>query len=290
MFEALSAEEMPSAFEALMQVRRGTARTGLISAFFKHWGAIDPHAALETAKNMPTRDRPAAEFHALRAWAQQAPADAWAMAKELLSAIPAHSWSYTAVLGEMAKTDPARALAEAMSISRDSGRLGARHHIVSAAVETGSIETLLVAVQGLKSAADRESWTKEAFTCWAGVDVEAPLAVLASITDPALAKSAMTGLLTGWGGADPTGALEYAAAHHSDPLVSGALEPMLLRVISESSRAEADAFVGAIGESNAVGSLSESVLLTLANTHPELALKLAASNRMEDEREAVERR
>jgi len=135
----------------------------------------------------------------------------------------------------------------------------------------------------LASAAERGAWIKEVFTRWGSVDTDAPMNALKTITDQELARSAMTGLLTGWGELDPSGALDYALENRADPLVSGALGPVIRSAIRYATEPELRTMMASVVEKGALEGIAQDAIMPIAMSYPKLAIELATS--LTDERQ-----
>lgn len=214
---------------------------------------------------------------ALTGWAKKDPYAAWEAAEAYTKEGSRYVDYYTrGALGELAKHDLDAALAVLNAETNQFRIMGMNNTVINAAFEADQVEMLVGKVGLIEDAEQREKWISDIFNRWGGMDTEAPLAALASLDDPALAKGAMEGFIQGWAQVDPDGALNYAFDHREDALVEDALGPLLQQVVGAGSTTENRALAERISEAGFLDDVASDFVSGLSFSNPALALEVAS--------------
>jgi len=174
---------------------------------------------------------------------------------------------------EFARVDLMGAFQESNTLGSNMAQGMTRSIIVEAAAESGNLPVLLQAAMQLPADENRSQWIQALFQRWGNVDTDAPMQALRAISDPELARSAMSVVISGWAEMDPRGALEFALEHQADPLMQGSLGRLMGSTGHLLRQTELREILTNAKAKGTLGALPPDAAFRLAHFQPFLALE-----------------
>lgn len=168
----------------LERIRNPIQREKALTAFFRRWGAEDPLAAIDRARQFPARLREKLIDATLLGWVLKAPNSAW-------------QWASNVATG-LTPDEKDRYVRNTMQ------------PMIEALMEADRPRDVVGIISSMPNGLHRSRFTKEIATQWAETDSMAALAWLGTLTDPIDRSNALGGVVMYLSTEDPDSATKYA--------------------------------------------------------------------------------
>ncbi|MCH6257131.1 hypothetical protein MLD52_11275 [Puniceicoccaceae bacterium K14] len=273
--EGMTAENALEYYEKISALPPSSQTSAFLRNFYLKWGEIDGPAAFAFAQDFNGRDRLRYISLSAKGWAKTDPTAAWESI--MVASNNGSMWALNSrgAMRSIAQNDIQLATQLLSDVKGHQQKQFMIRGIIEEATRTGDFGTLLEASMAQNDPQTRKSLISEIFKTWGGYETDAPLEALSKIADEETSTSAMKGFMEGWAAVDGSGAFAYALMNQDPPGMAGALESVSkawARNVTSDEMENVMAQVSSIDDSD---KLVRSVIYSVAQANPELALSWA---------------
>lgn len=274
--ETSSAESFTSRYHSLLAEANTPKKVESLSQLFLEWGAAEGEAAFQFAKTLEGRDHLAYLTAAAAGWSKRDAAAAWDAMLTSTNHGAMLTGQLRSVLTEIAKTDISTATGLLLKIKTPATQFKLLESVLDQA-DTAAIRSNVLAEILDSDASNKDLLVQSFFRNWGRYDTEQPLSELSGLSDPALSRQAMIGMLEGWASVDGQGAFDYLIESDDTELVNNALPSVAKQWAQTSTADEMESLVDTVSQLENSDSVLKNLIPTIAFANPELALASAQS-------------
>lgn len=278
LFSDMNAADAPVLLAEMLEWTNSRERRGMLWPFFGKWAELDGPVALEAAESLLGRDKTNSLMAAYAGWAKNDPIAAWDKAEAFLAdASPLSAYTVRGAMVELAKVDMDAALKVVSAEKNEIKLRSLNESILEGVFETDSVVEFVAKIGGLEDIDTKKKLLNAVFTRWGENDSADPMEAMSQITDPELAKGAMSGFLAGWANEDREGAIRYALDNKETPLIADSLGELLRNAVMRGGNAENQQLLADVKSAGVLDEVAKELVAGTSFANPRLALEVAES-------------